>query len=132
MNNYSLHIDVLDGNYCVCKGLPLSSLSHLQNKSSFFSLTKTNEELSVVCDQEIVPHYLEVSYEKDWRLLKVAGPLDFALVGILSNLSSLLTKANISIFVISTFDTDYLLVKQTDLPNAVLALEEGGHIISHL
>ena len=73
-----------------------------------YTLTKTKEELSLVCLQSNVPS--NVMSEGDWRIIKVLGPLDFTLVGILASLSTTLMKAGVSIFAISTFDTDYLLV----------------------
>ena len=132
MKNYSLTLQVLKEMYCVCKGLPSDLINDIMNKSNFFSFTKTSDELSVVCNQEVIPDYIGAVYEKDWKILKVIGPLDFALVGILSNLSYYLTQAGISIFVISTYDTDYVLVKDSDLKEAIHALEAGGHIINSL
>lgn len=129
MENYSLTLEVLDGIYCVCKGLPSYLIEDMLNKSNFFSFTKTSDEVSVVCNEEAIPHYADAVYEKGWQILKVAGPLDFALVGILSNISSLLKKAGISLFVISTYDTDYILVKESNLQQAICALKAGGHTV---
>lgn len=87
----------------------------------FFSITNTQDELSIVCLEEIVPE--RVKNEKGWRCLKVEGPLDFGLTGILSSLIQPLTEAKISIFTISTFDTDYILVKKENLQKAIAILE---------
>ena len=87
----------------------------------FFSITRTKEELSVVCHEEKVPQNVKV--EKGWRCLKVEGPLDFGLTGILSSLALPLAEAKISIFAISTFDTDYILVKKENLQKAIEVLE---------
>ena len=93
----------------------------------FFSITKTNEELSVVCPEEKVPNGIKA--EKGWKCLKVEGPLDFALTGILSSLAAPLAAAKISIFAISTFDTDYLMVKKENLRRTIEVLSSSCTII---
>ena len=93
----------------------------------FLSLTRTAEELSIVCAQAQVPD--SVKSEKGWRCLKVAGPLDLSLMGILAALTAPLAQAQIAIFAISTYDTDYLLVKEKDLEQAVHVLNQAGHSI---
>lgn len=77
------------------------------------SITRSADELSIVCAEKDIPPTL-IS-EKDWRALKIEGPLDFALSGVLYSLTKPLAEAKISIFVISTFDTDYILVREDDL-----------------
>lgn len=94
---------------------------------AFFSITQTRDELSVVCQQELVPSHLQA--ERDRALLRVAGPLDFLLTGVLASLLSPLAEAGISVFALSTHDTDYLLVRQQDLQSAVAALERAGHTV---
>ncbi|MCD6402338.1 ACT domain-containing protein [bacterium] len=93
----------------------------------FCSITRTPDELSVVCPQEEIPN--EVMAEKDWRVLKVKGPLGFVLTGIVSSLSTPLAKAGISILYISTYETDYLLVKDQDLAKTIEILEKFCNII---
>lgn len=93
----------------------------------FFSLTRTPDELSIVCNQADVPDGAQG--ERDWRCLRVEGTLDFALTGILASLAAPLADAKISIFAISTFDTDYLLVKENHLQNALRVLTAAGHHI---
>jgi uncharacterized protein len=90
----------------------------------FCSITRSAEELSIVCVQEAVPD--TVTAERDWRALKALGPLDFALVGILARLTAPLAAAGISLFAISTYDTDYLLVKEERLAEAVAVLRQAG------
>lgn len=92
---------------------------------SFFSITRTADELSIVCPERLAP--VDVQAERGWRALKVAGPLDFALTGILSGLSGALAKAGISLFAISTYDTDFVLVRAADLDGAITALEVAGY-----
>ena len=102
----------------------LNTLSNIPSwameAGDFFSITKTQDELSVVCSEDRVPQ--DVKVEKGWRCLKVEGPLDFGLTGILSSLAQPLAEAKISIFAISTFDTDYIMVKKENLQRAVAIL----------
>lgn len=95
--------------------------------SNFYSITKTMDELSIVCSQAAIPS--DIKCEKDWRMLKVEGPLDFSLIGILSSISTILARQGISIFAISTYDTDYILVKDKDLVNAINALSNEKYEI---
>jgi uncharacterized protein len=89
------------------------------------SVTRTREELSIVCRAGAVPEGVDA--EQGWRCLKVEGPLDFALTGILAALASPLAAAGVALFALSTFDTDYLLVKAETLDRAVEALRAAGH-----
>lgn len=89
-------------------------------EKDFFSITKTQDELSIVCAEDKVPHNIKV--EKGWRCLKVEGPLDFGLTGILASLAQPLAEAKISIFAISTFDTDYIMIKKEKLQSAIAIL----------
>ena len=89
--------------------------------SGFFSLTQTADETSVVCREELIPE--NYPQEKGFCLLKIEGPLDFSLTGILSSLLTPLAAAGIAVFTISTFDTDYLLIKEAKLDAALSALQ---------
>jgi hypothetical protein len=91
------------------------------------SITRTHEEMSIVCPEDNVPDGVES--ERDWRGLKIAGRLDFSLVGILSSLLGPLALAVIPVFVTSTFNTDYLFVKQERLEQALEVLRMAGHAI---
>jgi hypothetical protein len=98
--------------------------------STFYFISKTDEELSIV-----VPDTVKIEQgrsDPDWRALKVAGPLDFSLTGILSEIGTILAEGKISIFAISTFDTDYILVKSEDLKKAKSALAAAGHSIGRV
>lgn len=96
-------------------------------KGNFISITRTPDELSIVCCQECIPEQVEC--ERGWRYLKVEGTLEFSLVGILSSLSGALARRGISIFAISTYDTDYILVKENELKRAVAALKSDGYYV---
>ena len=95
---------------------------------SLFSATRTDSELSVVCRQDAAPP--RAALEPGWRALTVAGPLDFSLVGVIASLTTPLAEAQVPVFVLSTFDTDHVLVKATDLERAVEALRSAGHTVA--
>ena len=97
-------------------------------RSTFRSLTRTQDELSVVCAEADVP--AEVAAERGFRRLTVRGPLEFSLVGVLASLTAPLAEAGVSIFSISTFDTDHVLVHGVDLDRACVALEAVGHRVA--
>ena len=92
----------------------------------FLSVTRTGEELSIVCSESAVP--LDVPCERNWRYLRVAGRLDFALTGVLTSLLTPLAQAEISVFALSTFETDYLLIPEKDFARGLQALRDQGHI----
>lgn len=91
------------------------------------SVTRTADELSIVCDEASVPP--DARAERGWRALKVAGPLDFSLTGVLASLAVPLADARVSIFALSTYETDYVLVRAADLSRACDALTRAGHVI---
>jgi hypothetical protein len=91
----------------------------------FTSVTRTLEELSVVCAANAVP--LGTKCETGWRIFKIEGPLDFALTGILVSVAKPLADAGVSIFALSTYDTDYVMVKEQNVEKALRALEAAGH-----
>jgi hypothetical protein len=112
----------------VCRLDPHAPLPVWAQAGTFLSLTRTPEELSLVCPEEHVP--ADITAQGGWRALQVAGPLDFSLTGVLAALARPLAEAGVPIFALSTYDTDYVLVKETDLPRAVRALRDAGHRIS--
>src|SRR5262245_54261443 len=116
-----LTLDLLDGTFTVCRLAPGDPLPAWARDGSFYSISRTADELSVVCRQEAVPEGIRC--ERGWRCLRVAGTLDFALVGVLASLLDPLARAGVSVFVVSTFDTDFLLVKEGTLGAAIDALE---------
>jgi len=94
-------------------------------ESQFYSINKTEDELSIVCRSSILLN--SESSETGWSCIKVLGPLDFSLTGILADISAVLAKADVSIFAISTFHTDYILVKSEKLAVANKALQKAGY-----
>ena len=120
-----LVLSVLSGTFTIHKLLPDASIPEEILKSNFYSVSKTENELSVVCSEVIEVQSLQSS--KGWKCIKVAGPLDFNLTGILADISDILAKENISIFAISTFDTDYILVRTHDLSSATTKLRKADY-----
>lgn len=92
-----------------------------------YAIVRTPEELSIVCNEDAVKP--NITAERGWRALKVQGPLDFSQIGVLASLATPLAEAGVSIFVISTFETDYVLVKEGSLDQALQALRQAGSII---
>jgi len=93
----------------------------------FFSITRTSDELSIVCAADQAP--LSLREHTRWRALKVRGPIAFPEIGVLSSVANPLAEAKVSVFVVSTFETDYILVNSEQLPNAIEALHKAGHTI---
>ncbi|MTK13691.1 MAG: ACT domain-containing protein [Clostridiaceae bacterium] len=115
-----LTMKLLKEKYGVCRLGKTQLIPEWAQNSDFFSITRTSDELSIVCIEESIPD--NVKCEKDWRILKIEGPLDFSLIGILASISKILAQKGISIFAISTYDTDYILVKNKDIDNAIKSL----------
>ena len=115
-----LTMKLIKEKYGVCRINPNELIPEWAQNSDFFSITKTCDELSIVCSQDDIPN--DIQCEKDWKILKIEGPLDFSLVGILASISTILAQKGISIFAISTYDTDYILVKNKDIDNAIESL----------
>lgn len=93
----------------------------------FVSITRTRDELSIVCNERDVPS--GVKADRDWRALKIEGPLDLAMTGVLASIAMPLAEARINIFAISTFDTDYVLVKADRVAEAIGVLRNAGHCV---
>mgnify|MGYP002784959281 CR=1 FL=1 len=115
---------LLPETYAVCRLDANAPVPAWATTGSFFSITRTNDELSIVCLQSSVPDGIKC--EQDWRFFQLAGPIPFTMVGVLASLVQPLAEARISVFAISTFDTDYLLVKAADLSGATDALRKAG------
>jgi hypothetical protein len=115
-----LRLKLLPNNYGICRFNPDFEIPEWAYSSTFLSITKTVDEFSIVCEENLIPP--RTKCEKNWRAFKIEGPFDFALTGILSSVLSPLANAEISIFAISTYDTDYVLVKTDNLEKALTTL----------
>ncbi|MCG6945216.1 MAG: ACT domain-containing protein [Deltaproteobacteria bacterium] len=125
MSHTNLALSLLSDTFAICRLGPEEDIPSWVLAGDFFSVTRTKEELSLLCLQETIPQGTRC--EKGFRCFKVGGPLDFSLTGILSSLTMPLAQAGISVLAISTFDTDYLLVKEAQVDSAVQALSHAGH-----
>lgn len=141
-----MKIKLLDGKFAVCRLNNKSKIPTWINTEKFYSITKTEDELSLVCEVSSIPkEYLDSSIlntniedsteidaimiELGWEILKIVGPLDFSLIGILSKISTLLADNGISIFAISTYDTDYILIKEDSIDKACEFLVADGYTL---
>ena len=117
---------VLDGEYSVHRFDHFESIPGIISESMYFWISRTEEELSVVCESHL--NLNSSKCEPDWRAIKVIGPLDFSLVGLMSDITSILSSEKISVFTLSTYDTDYILIKKSKLEQAKDALILAGYI----
>lgn len=121
-------LSLLPEAFAVCRLAPTDGVPDWGCQGSFYSITQSDDEISIVCAQAAVPE--GTRGQLGWRILKVSGPLDFSLTGVLASLVGPLALAEISIFTVSTYDTDYLLVREGDLERAVGALAQAGHLVA--
>ncbi|MBS0632564.1 MAG: ACT domain-containing protein [Verrucomicrobia bacterium] len=122
----ALTLRVVPGAYAVCRLAPDAALpAWAAGATGFSSITRTADELSVICAESAVP--ADVKSERGWALLQFVGPFDFGAVGVLASVAQPLAAAQISLLALGTFDTDYVLVKHTSLPAARDVLLAAGH-----
>ena len=123
MKTYSL--EVLPGGFAICRLEASSEVPEWAAGGPFASVTRTADELSIVCEEGGVPP--DVKHDGGWRCLRLVGPFDLNLTGVLASLLQPLAEAGVSIFAVSTFDTDYVLVRGSQLETAIAALRQAGH-----
>lgn len=123
-----LNLTLQPGRLSVCQLPADSALPAWAASAAFVAVTRTAEELSLVVPEALAP--AEIKQEAGWRCLKVHGPLGFGLTGILASILEPLAKARISVFAVSTFNTDYVLIKETNAEAAVAALRTSGHTVT--
>ena len=109
----------------VCRLAPNDKLPEWGIKGKFWSVLRSGTELSIVCSQKFVPEGIKC--EAGWRAFKVVGTIPFELTGVLASIANPLADAGISIFAISSYDTDYVLVKEENLDRATSVLNSAGH-----
>ena len=120
-----MEIKLLEDDFSVCK---IRDLSGVNLTDAFYFIGKTDEELSLVCRTEHVPEET-TDREDGWKAFRIEGVLDFSLIGILAQISAVLAECSIGIFVVSTFNTDYVLTKKEDFMRAAQALSEKGYAV---
>ena len=121
-----MELKVIDGDFSVCK---VEDLSQVNLNQDFYFIGKTDEELSLVCRTGDVPAGT-VSREDGFKAFRIQGELDFSLIGILAGISAVLAENKIGIFVVSTYNTDYVLTKADDFERALGLLESHGYGIA--
>ncbi len=119
----NIMLRLTDLSLAVCK---LNSIHEAEGIGGFFTLSSTGREVSLVCESRFAPASA-VRCERGFRAFEIMGELDFSLTGIISGISSALAKNKISVFVVSTFDTDWVLVKEAKLEAAIDALVGAGY-----
>ena len=118
-----MDLKILSPGFSVCK---IPDLSMVNFKDDYIFIGKTEEELSLVCDTGHIPdNYTE--REDNWKAFKIQGQLDFSLIGILSEITKILADNKIGVFAISTYNTDYILVKEDKLSLAIKSLDGAGY-----
>lgn len=120
-----MKINVLREVFTVCR---IENISQVDFKAEYYFLSKTDEELSLVCTDKNVPDNT-LDREDGWRGFRIQGVLDFSLIGILSKISSILAENEISIFAVSTYQTDYIFIKERNFEKALKVLENNGYEI---
>jgi hypothetical protein len=125
----TMNLIVLANNYSIYRFNKDDILPEWVYASDFYSITRTKDELSVVTLRaRLITE--NIVCNNDWRILKFAGPLDFSLIGIIADISKIFKDHKISICTISTFDTDYILIRENNLEAGIKALKENGYLIS--
>ncbi|MEJ2703082.1 MAG: ACT domain-containing protein [Sedimentisphaerales bacterium] len=127
MRHDGLTLSLLPGEFAVCRLEPERDIPEWATRDAFWSVTKTLHELSIVCCDGNVPEDIEA--ERGWRILEVESPLDFSMTGVLNSLTKPLAESRISVFVLSTYLTDYVMIRQKDFESAIIILRAQGHRI---
>jgi hypothetical protein len=120
-----MKLSILPGIFSVCRLNPDEEEPDWSIGGAFRSVTRTAAELSIICPSDMVPE--EIEQEHGWRGIEVEGPLAFELIGILAGLLQPLADVQIPVFVVSTYQTDYLFIKVQHLAEAIQVLENAGH-----
>jgi len=123
----SFELSLLAETFIICHLAPDAAMPEWATQGQFFSITRTSEELSVIVETSLVPAGLRTKIT--WRAMKVHGPFDLSEVGVLASLVAPLADAGVSVFAVSTFDTDYLLVQCSQLREAITRLRNAAHTV---
>jgi hypothetical protein len=124
---HQLTLQLLPQEFAVCRLAADAAVPQWATRGSVFSITRTGDELSIVCESKYVPSILKS--EREWRCFRLAGPFPFVMTGVLASVLEPLADAKVSIFAISTYDTDYVMVKEKALATAAKGLRAAGHIV---
>lgn len=125
METTAYRLKLLPESIAICQLNPSVPIPEWVWDSKFLTITRTADELSILCDAERVPSHIR--HEGGWRALKMEGPFEFTQIGVLASVLNPLAEAQVSILSIATYDTDYVFVAEPDLPTALKALAAAGH-----
>ena len=120
-----MEIKKIKCDFTICR---INDISNVDFTREFVFLSKTDDEISLVCESDYVPA-TAIASEADWKALKILGILDFGMVGVIAKISALLSEASISIFVVSTYNTDYIFVKTESIDKTLNVLAQNGYVI---
>jgi len=120
-----MELQKLAYDFSVCK---IDHIEQVDFTQEFVFLSKTPDEISLVCETGSMPPCV-IASEPGWKALQVSGVLDFGMIGVIANISNLLAEAGISIFVVSTYNTDYILLKVENFDRGIQILERNGYVI---
>ena len=123
-----LALKLLPDDYAVCRLRENDDILERVRDLPFYAIIRTEESLTFICNQKFISDAVEC--EKNWRCLEIEGPFEFSEVGIISRVCGPLARAKIPVYVISAFETDYLLIKNTFLEAALTTLKDSGHIVN--
>ncbi len=120
-----LVLDRIPGTFGICRLSPSARIPRWVHRSIFYTISRSPNELSILCEERVIP--AKVKCDPGWSAIKIAGTLDLSLIGVLASLAGPLAEARIGLFTVSTYDTDYLLVREKRLADATVVLEKAGH-----
>ena len=115
----------IDREFSICK---IDNIEHVDFTQEFVFLSKTSDEISLVCETSSTPANV-IESDPGWRAIMISGVLDFGMVGVLANISGILAEAGISIFAVSTYNTDYVLMKNENFNKGINVLTNNGYVI---
>jgi len=120
-----MNLEVVDCDFTVCK---IDNIDKIDLTQEFIFLSKSSDEISLVCESKSVPTNV-IESEPGWKAIKISDTLDFSMVGVIANISAILAEADISIFVVSTYNTDYILIKIENFDKGIHVLINNGYVI---
>lgn len=124
-NSGERSLSLFEKEYAICRLDKNTPIPEWATGGEFFSVARTPDELSVVCEQPAVPPGID--HEGGWRCLKIESPFEFDLTGMISSIAVPLAEEQVGMFVVATQDSDYILVRQTDLDRSISLLEQSGY-----
>jgi hypothetical protein len=124
-NSANRSLSLFEEEYAVCRLDKSAPIPAWAIRGEFFSVSRTPDELSIVCEQEAVPP--ETDHDGGWRCFKIESPFEFDLAAMISSVAAPLADEQIDIFVVATQDSDYLLVRQADLDRSISRLQNSGY-----